>query len=278
MSDALGSITGVNGATDLGRPVHDLRSRRRDSNPQPPDYKSGALPIAPRRRALVIVAGAGFAGRHRPAGRPVVHQEADQATMIGNLPLRRSSGGPGRLAIRRATDDRAARAARGSSWPSARTRAADHRYRHPRRIERSAAPPPRASNGHPDSGIAVACHRAWPTTYPHRLVRRRPGRTRAVTRDGQALGRNLAGDPAHGEARGIGDGQFDGRELRPDVNADEVFAATIDLAAQHGGAGFFGFRRKPSRVIHAATLNPPTDNPGHDNPPPARQPASQPAI
>ncbi len=25
-------------------------SRRGDSNPQPPDYKSGALPVAPRRR------------------------------------------------------------------------------------------------------------------------------------------------------------------------------------------------------------------------------------
>src|SRR3954447_22959732 len=27
-----------------------LRSRRRDSTPEPPDYKSGALPVAPRRR------------------------------------------------------------------------------------------------------------------------------------------------------------------------------------------------------------------------------------
>ena len=76
MSDALGSITGVNGATDLGRPAPDLRSRRRDSNPEPPDYKSGALPIAPRRRALVMVLGARFGGRHRPAGRPVVHQQS----------------------------------------------------------------------------------------------------------------------------------------------------------------------------------------------------------
>ena len=27
-------------------------SRRRDSNPEPPDYKSGALPFAPRRRGF----------------------------------------------------------------------------------------------------------------------------------------------------------------------------------------------------------------------------------
>src|SRR4051812_14647197 len=32
-------------------------SRRGDSNPEPPDYKSGALPVAPRRRAAALPRG-----------------------------------------------------------------------------------------------------------------------------------------------------------------------------------------------------------------------------
>lgn len=38
------------GAVDAGAPG-EIESRRRDSNPQPPVYKTGALPIAPRRQA-----------------------------------------------------------------------------------------------------------------------------------------------------------------------------------------------------------------------------------
>ncbi len=43
-------------------------SRRRDSNPQPSDYKSDALPIAPRRLArwLIVVGSVGLGRRSRP--------------------------------------------------------------------------------------------------------------------------------------------------------------------------------------------------------------------
>jgi hypothetical protein len=44
-------------------------SRRRDSNPEPPDYKSGALPVAPRRRSDLILFGWTTAAATRRSGR-----------------------------------------------------------------------------------------------------------------------------------------------------------------------------------------------------------------
>jgi hypothetical protein len=68
------------------------RSRRGDSNPQPPVYKTGALPIAPRRRTTAAESAqrhVGLRNRTRSARRPRgrSHRACMQRYLvIGQLP------------------------------------------------------------------------------------------------------------------------------------------------------------------------------------------------
>ena len=59
------------GDTEQVADLHKHQSRRGDSNPQPPVYKTGALPIAPRRRAAVAEHPRRQAGRRNRTRRRV---------------------------------------------------------------------------------------------------------------------------------------------------------------------------------------------------------------
>ncbi len=132
-------------------------SRRGDSNPQPPDYKSGALPVAPRRRDTGTRPGTRIGTRQERTRRPVDPAgDASTAALFGagrGPPAGRAATGRARSAglisagTRRAGPVRGRRLparlhGRGRASRSAAATAASTGRRPPRRPGRGEPAPP----------------------------------------------------------------------------------------------------------------------------------------